>query len=309
MRGSLDPSRPFVRRVVFITAFVFFVFLRPVYGGYRLPPLGTEEKAFFQGVRHSEDVLWVGVLPLQSPTKLAKMFLPLCDYLSGKLGMKVVFVTAPDFTRFMQRYEAGFYDIVYSNPYQYVRARDKQGYSVFAKVAGEPFVGIFIARRNWGHRTFTADNLRGKTIAFVHPFAWASALMTSAHLLDKGIDPKRDMSVKYVGSQDSVILAVENGMADIGGTWRPSLRLMDTLADKIEVIEETAPQPQMPLSAHPRVPPEVVRKIRSLLVGLAGTEEGKEILKKLELPKGFTQASDVEYDAVRELADKLGVPY
>lgn len=309
MRGSFHQSRPLRLVVAFLAALAVFGLFRPCYGEYRLPPLRKQEKAFFQIVRRSNDVLWVGVLPLQSPTKLAKMFLPLCDYLSDKLGMKVVFVTAPDFTRFMQRYEAGFYDIVYSNPYQYVRARDKQGYSVFAKVAGEPFVGIFIVRKNWGHRAFTAHNLRGKTIAFVHPFAWASALMTSAHLLDKGIDPKRDMSVKYVGSQDSVILAVENGMADIGGTWRPSLRLMDRLADKIEVIEETAPQPQMPLSAHPRVPPEVVRKIRSLLVGLAGTEEGKEILKKLELPNGFTEASDIEYDAVRELADKLGVPY
>ncbi|GAB4387610.1 MAG: hypothetical protein Kow0025_02170 [Thermodesulfovibrionales bacterium] len=301
--------KPFVIWTALLAVFAFFSFLGPAHGEYRLPPLSDEEKVFFRDVRRSDSALWVGVLPLQSPTKLANMFLPLCDYLSENLGIEVVFVTAPDFTRFMQRYEAGFYDIVYSNPYQYVRARNRQGYSVFAKVAGEPFVGIFIARKDWGQKAFNPDNLRGKTIAFVHPFAWASALMTSAHLLDRGIDPGRDMTVKYVGSQDSVILAVENGMAEIGGTWRPSLRLMDRMEDDIMVIEETEPQPQMPLSAHPRVAPDVVDRLRGLLVELAGTEEGKEILKRLELPMGFEPASDAEYDAVRNLANKLGMPY
>ncbi|QLQ03666.1 MAG: PhnD/SsuA/transferrin family substrate-binding protein [Thiobacillus sp.] len=43
------------------------------------------------------------MLPLQSPNKLAVMFLPLAEALSERLGRPVQFVTAPSFSAFMTR--------------------------------------------------------------------------------------------------------------------------------------------------------------------------------------------------------------
>lgn len=298
-----------MRRVfaVIINVFVLFSPVRSVSEDC-VPAMDDNERMFFESIRN-DDVIRFGVLPLQSPTKLARMFMPLLDYLKDKTGKEIAFITAPDFTRFMQRYESGYYDIVYSNPYQYVRARNKQGYRVFARVAGEPFTGLFIVKRGGSIREINSESLKGKTIAFVHPYACASALMSTAYLIEKGVDPSRDMSIKYVGSQDSVILSVKNGMVDIGVTWRPSLRLMESLKNDIEVIAETFPQPQMPISVHPRVSTETELTIRNLLITLGDSEEGRGILNALELPMGFAEASDEEYEDVRTLAKKLNIPF
>ena len=44
-----------------------------------------------------------GVLPLQSPVALARLFIPLCAHLAKALHRPIVFATAPDFQRFMAR--------------------------------------------------------------------------------------------------------------------------------------------------------------------------------------------------------------
>lgn len=100
-----------------------------------------------------------GVLPLQSPNKLASMFLPLAKVLEARLHRPVRFVTAPSFSIFMQRVAQREYDIVYLNPMLCAEAQ-KSGYHVVAKIAGEPFTGILVARRDSKITELAAHRLR-----------------------------------------------------------------------------------------------------------------------------------------------------
>ncbi|MCW8946655.1 MAG: phosphate/phosphite/phosphonate ABC transporter substrate-binding protein [Sedimenticola sp.] len=237
-----------------------------------------------------------GVLPLQSPTKLAGMFLPLTEYLGNHLGRPVQFVTSSSFTSFMEKVAQRKYDIIYLNPMLYSHSRP-YGYKVIAKVASEPFTGILVVRKAGPIQTLSADSLpNGLRIGFPDPGAFAATVLVRGYLDSIGINVDRQMQVQYFGSQDSAILALYNGLVDIIGTWRPSLRSMPaSVRADLQIIAETPPQPQMPIAVRDDLPPEDVRRLYLALTGLAKTEQGQSIIRRMGFKRGFEFAADEEY--------------
>lgn len=240
-----------------------------------------------------------GVLPLQSPNKLAAMFLPLAKVLEARLHRPVQFVTAPSFSIFMQRVAQREYDIVYLNPMLCAEAQ-KSGYHVVAKLAGEPFTGILVARRDSDITELAAPRLRpGLRLGFPDRDAFAATVMTRRHLETLGIQVDKDFKVKYFGSQDSVLMALYSGLVDIAGTWKPSLRSMPKdVQQALRIIAETSPQPQMPIAVRDDIPAVDAKTIAEVLVDLSSTPDGRRILRGMELPQGFVRADDSEYAEV-----------
>lgn len=257
----------------------------------------TTAVAIEQGSGH----LRFGVLPLQSPTKLAGMFLPLSEYLGNALGSPVQFVTSSSFSSFMGKVAHRQYDLIYLNPMLYGRARP-YGYRVIAKVASEPFTGILVVRRDGRLRSLQKEQLPADLrIGFPDPGAFAATVMVRKYLQSTGIDVDRQMQVQYFGSQDSAILALYNGLVDVTGTWRPSLRSMPPLIrNELEIIAETPPQPQMPIAVRDDMPPEQIERLQQALVGLASTPGGQSIIRQLGFKRGFEVATDDEYLEVSE---------
>lgn len=238
----------------------------------------------------------LGVLPLQSPTKLAGMFTPLVSMVEHDLGHPVQFVTAPSFSRFMDRVATRQYEIIYLNPLLYAKARE-YGYRAVAKVAGEPFTGILVARRGtrWklDHPGLLPDGLR---IGFPDPEAYAATVMTRQYLRGLGIDVDARFQVEYFGSQDSALLALHAGLVDLVGTWRPSYRSMPAeVRAELKVVAETPPQPQMPVAVRDDLPDAEVRRLVALLTHLNDSPEGRRALESLGFRQGFADASDAEY--------------
>lgn len=247
----------------------------------------------------------LGVLPLQSPTKLAGMFMPLISLLEETLGRPVQFVTAPSFSRFMDRVTQRQYDIIYLNPLLYAQARD-HGYRAVAKIAGEAFTGILVARRDTHFRLDVPLSLpKGLRIGFPDPEAYAATVMTRQYLGELGIDVDKQFQVEYFGSQDSALLALHAGLVDLVGTWRPSYRSMPaSIRDDLQVIAETPPQPQMPVAVRDDMPAADSRRLVYLLTHLGDSAAGRHALEALGFRQGFAAASDREYlDIAHERRD------
>jgi len=241
-----------------------------------------------------------GVLPLQSPTMLAGMFLPLTDALQHALHRPVQFVTAPNFAAFMRRVRRREYDIIYLNPLLYTRAR-RWGYHVIVKVAGEPFAGILVVRRNSPIHALGPHVLPpGLRVGFPDPNAYAATIMTRQYMETRGIHVNRDLKVKYFGSQDSALMAVYYGMVGMAGTWLPSLRSMPPRVQReLRVIAQTPPQPQMPIAVLDDMPAHETDQIRKLLTHLTATASGRTVLRHLGFSRGFVVAHNSEYDGVK----------
>ncbi|MDA8390928.1 MAG: phosphate/phosphite/phosphonate ABC transporter substrate-binding protein [Gammaproteobacteria bacterium] len=240
-----------------------------------------------------------GVLPLQNPVSLARMFIPLCARLTHVLHRPVIFATAPDFARFMTRANAGLYDIIFLNPFLY---RHVRGYRAVVRIKGLPFIGIVIVRRGSPIRTLTPKTLTGRTIAFPDRRALAATLMVKEYLRRQGVVVHRIMRPLYLRNQDSVILAVARGLADLGGTWPWSLdQEPRALQAKIRIIARTPAGPEMPIAVRDTLPPATVLAIRRALVGLSDSPAGRKVLSGLHMPAGFVAASPGEYAHIRHL--------
>lgn len=237
-----------------------------------------------------------GVLPLQSPTKLAAMFMPLIEDLQQALGKPVQFVTAPSFSTYMRRVKRRDYDIIYLNPLTFTEAR-KAGYRAIVKVAQVPFTGILVVRKDGPIKTLNpADIPNGLRIGFPDPNAFAATVMTRQYMEKHGIDVDKKFHVHYFGSQDSALMALYSGLVDIIGTWRPSLRSMPaSVRRKLRIIAETPPQPQMPIAVRGNMPQKAVQRITRQLLNLTHTVEGRTALRALGFKAGFVRANDAEY--------------
>lgn len=242
-----------------------------------------------------------GVLPLQSPTKLAAMFMPLIEDLQAALGRPVQFVTAPSFSQYMRRVKKREYDIIYLNPLLYTDAR-RVGYRAIAKVAQEPFTGILVVRKDGPIQKLDPKHLpHGLRIGFPDPNAFAATVMTRQYMRKLGINVAKDFQIHYFGSQDSALMALYSGLVDITGTWRPSLRSMPAHVRKdLRIIAETPPQPQMPIAVRSNMPKKDIRLITDRLLTLTHTARGRAALKALGFKDGFVRATDAEYRGVRQ---------
>lgn len=241
-----------------------------------------------------------GVLPLQSPTKLAAMFMPLSDQLQEAVQRPVQFLTAPSFSTYMKRVRRGEYDIIYLNPLLYAEAR-QAGYRAIVKVAQEPFTGILVVRRDGPIRSLDPTRLPARVrIGFPDPNAYAATVMTRQFLEDQGFSVEKRFEVHYFGSQDSALMALYSGLVDIIGTWRPSLRSMPAkVRAALRIVAETPPQPQMPIAVREDMAPADVRALTQRLLSLETTAAGRAALHALGFDKGFVRASDAEYRGVR----------
>lgn len=240
-----------------------------------------------------------GVLPLQSPSRLAEMFMPLAAGIGRALGRPVEFVTAPSFSAFMERVGQRDYDLIYLNPLLFTVARSA-GYHAIATVAQEPFVGILVVRKDSPLKTLNPATLpRRLSIGFPDPNAYAATIMTRQFLRSRGIRVKRDCEVRYFGSQDSVLMAVYSGLVDIGGTWPPALRSMPrAVRDGLRVIAETPPQPQMPIAVRDDLPAAEVSRLRNYLISLPRSPGGPDILRHLGFVHGFAATGDQAYAGI-----------
>jgi phosphonate transport system substrate-binding protein len=252
--------------------------------------------AGFARAEPGDPVLTFGITPQQSPTELAKLWGPICQYLSKRTGYQVQFKTSKDLHAFWSDTGEGAFDLVYINPLRYANAHVKPGYKAFAKDSESPLVVIIVARKDGPARL---EELQGKKLAVPNLIALA-AQMPQAYLREKGID----VSLAAVNSHDSVYRTVEKGLYPAGAS---NLRIFGTLDPatqaQFRVLWKTDPLPPFAYAAHPRVPPQAVERIRRALLEMDGNPEGRAYLAALNV-KAIVAAKNSDYDIIAKVKQK-----
>ncbi|MGE5578225.1 MAG: phosphate/phosphite/phosphonate ABC transporter substrate-binding protein [Syntrophothermus sp.] len=255
--------------------------------------------------------LKIGILPQQDAVKTLKLFQPLADYLSAKVGVPMEVVTSPNFDAFMDRVRQNQFDLIYLNPYHYVIAHNAAGYEAFAMVKQDgltKFRGIFVTRKDSPIKSI--QDLRGKTIIYADDTSLAGYLLQKVYLQDNGINPDKETTAKFAGKHDSAIMAVYNRTVEVAGVREPALALLKDKIDlnQLNILAETDWMPQLPFAAKKQLDPQLVQKIAAAFTALdPGGEPGATILKNLNFD-GFVPAKDSDYDPLRAFAKKLNLP-
>ncbi len=245
------------------------------------------------------DIL-MGVVPQQSPLKLQQVWQPIAAYLTEKTGEKVIFKTEKSISKFEDVLYSGGYDFAYMNPYHYIIAHKKQGY--LAKIrAKKDIKGILVMHKDSSIKTLNDDKAR---FLFPAPYAFAATLLTKYELIEKfKVDPKVLDKARYVNSHDSVYKAVSRGIGDIGGGIERTLKNLNDLQtkDNLIIVHTTKAYPSHPFAFRPSLDQAVSKKITQALL------EMPEPLQESLSIKGLKKVDDSEYTSVEKLALKLQI--
>lgn len=235
-----------------------------------------------------------GVTPHASAGELAKLWVPICQYLSQQTGYQIQFRASKDLSTYWKEANAGAFDFIYINPYYFAKAQKAAGYSAMAKDGGTPLVGMLVARRD---SPLQISGLQGQKIATHDASAFMTDYVRYGYLREQGIN----VQPVGVGSLDSVYLTIDKGLYPAGISIQRAFGLLDpAMQAKYKVLWKSAPLPPFAFGAHPRVAPEVTQRVRQVLLAMADNAEGRALLAKLNV-KAIVAAKESDFDSMRKL--------
>lgn len=236
-----------------------------------------------------------GVVPQQSASSLARVWIPVIQEVAARSGVRMVFRTTTDIPSFEDGLAKGHYDLAYMNPFHYVVFNKKAGYRAFAKEKGRRLTGIIVVPKNSPIKDI--HELAGKKVAFPAPAAFAASMLPRAEFSRQGIP----INVHYVSSHDSVYHGVSRGLFAAGGGIQRTLEAIDpAVSADLRVLTKTPSYVPHAFAARPQVPDEVLARVQKAMISLADDEQGQKLLKELSF-KGIEPAADAEWDEIRRL--------
>ena len=239
--------------------------------------------------------LTVGIVPQQSASELARVWIPVLGALSERAGLSLRFATAPDIPAFEKRLAAGAYDVAYMNPYHYSVFAQKPGYVAFAKEKGRRLRGLVVVRKDSMIKDM--KELAGQQIAFPAPAAFAATVLVRAEFERMGVP----ITPVFVKSHESVYLNVAQRQIEAGGGIVRTLQTMDApVRDELRVLWQTKDYTPHAFAAHPRVPAADLQALRAAMSTADSDPKMRSVLEGIGF-KGFDAAQDTEWNDVRAL--------
>ena len=252
-------------------------------------------------------VLRLAVHPLHNPVKLHQAYGPLVAYLEKAISdLHLELEASKDYASYETKIRNGKIAFLLPNPWQTLEAID-HGYEVLA-MAGNPndFKGIFILKKDSTIKDIS--DLKGKTVTYPAPTALAACIMPQYFLHTHGIDVNRDITNKFVGSQESAIQNVYLGHSAAGATWPPPWRAFQKAhpreAVQLCVRWETLPLVNNSFMARKNLPQILKQQVRKTLLQLHDNPEGRAILADMETER-FHPADNASYDVVRSFIKRF----
>ncbi|MCG8695640.1 MAG: phosphate/phosphite/phosphonate ABC transporter substrate-binding protein [Minwuiales bacterium] len=234
-----------------------------------------------------------GIVPQQSATRLAQVWVPLLNHLSERTGHTISFATAKDIPTFEACLARGAYDFAYMNPYHYTVFHETAGYRAFARQSKKQLKGIMVARKD--SAIGGVADLNGEKVAFPSPAAFGASVLPRAEMSASGIA----IEPVYVKSHDSVYRAVAAGIFPAGGGVVRTFNNVDpAVRDQLKIIHQTDEYTPHAFAAHRDVPAATADAVADVL--LQAAERAPALLKPLGM-KGFEKADDAGWDDVRAL--------
>ncbi len=262
-----------------------------------------------------EKPLVFGTTPIGKKDEMTKRFSGLIDYLSEKLGRKVIFTISIDYDTLAKDLNNGNIDFAIISPTAYVKAiKDypKLKYvatTVEKKTKQAFYYGYIFTRKDSGINSYR--DLRGKLFAFVDEGSGSGFKFPVAMMINKWkIDPRKYFKkTLFMGNHPNVIDAVYKKQAHAGATWMfPYEEKIKNLGkNSFKILLKTPPIPSDAFTVSPQTSDETVKKLREILLSIndeTKTSGGKNVIKDFYY-MGFVVKNNSFYDIIRQTAQTI----
>lgn len=234
--------------------------------------------------------------PQLSAMTLAETWGPLLARIKKDTGINFELKVYQTRIQFQAEMSVGIPDFGYMNGHDALRAKQLHGYTPLVRDS-KPLTGIIVVRKESGLKS--VQELDGKTIAFPSPQAFGASLYPQALLTHK---ERIQYTPEYVGTHENVYRGVYLGKFPAGtGVIQTFNREPAELKSQLRILYETPPLPPHPFIAHPRVPEHVVQRLTKALLQLANDEEGRALLKKVNIETPVLADFSRDYQHLKDL--------
>jgi phosphonate transport system substrate-binding protein len=228
-------------------------------------PLGARAEDGYRpsGERPAEMTYVFGIHPYTNPQDLFAAYEPIMPYLDRKVpGARFSVEGSRDYADFEAKLAARRFHFALPNPAQTVASLG-QGYRVIAKMKpDDDFRGRIIARA--GSAVASPRDFAGKALCFPSASAVAGTMLPLLFLHERGLDVKKGIEIRYVGSQfSSIVNATTGEFAACGSTsrfWRTWSRENPEKARGLRVLWRTQSLPHNGVVARQDVPLTLARR-------------------------------------------------
>ena len=242
-----------------------------------------------------------GVLNQRTITLSAEYWNPILKYISDASGISLQLKmarTAPESSEMVGRSE---FDFVYSNAI-FSTENTAVGYKVFARPRGDAIKGQIVVLENTP--LMTLKDLEGKDVGFPSLTAVVGYEVPMRALMNAGVK----VNPLFAGNQEGIMAQLKSGRVIAAGV---NSQVMFEYAQREEIkyriLWSSEDYLNLPISAHPSIPQNIVTAVRSAFLKMSDDPEGTKILEasaaviKQKPPYGFVLAQDKEYSNYRKL--------
>jgi phosphonate transport system substrate-binding protein len=158
-----------------------------------------------------------GVEPYDAGAKFTGAYKALTAALSKNLGCPVKLIINTNYTAEVEAMKAGKIDIGEFGPLGYIFAHQiahAVPLAVFADKSGKPVTYTAALWVPASSSIMNVADLKGHTIAFSDPGSTSGNLMPRYALIQAGLNPDKDVTIKFAGGHPQSLLALTNGQVD-----------------------------------------------------------------------------------------------
>lgn len=246
--------------------------------------------------RAAQSVYSLAVVPQFTTVEIGQRWAPLLERLRKETGIDLRIRTTANIPAFEAEFLGGIPDFAYLNPYHMVMAAKAQGYKPLIR-GGKHLSGILVVKKDGPIKR--VSDLAGATLAFPAPNAFGASLYMRALLSEQ---EKLEYTPTYVGTHQNVYRHVIYGDAQAGGGVESSLaHEPEGVRHQVRILYRTPETPSHPLAVHPRVPGSMAARVTQALRNLARDEEGRALLRQVELDQAVAADYARDYAPLERL--------
>lgn len=254
----------------------------------------------------SGDSLRIGVIPALTTGQTREGIEKLREHLTAELGRPVQIQVLSDYAAVVEGLGFGHVDMAYLGPRTFVIANHLYGAQAIVTqlIDGSPFYhSYFIVPHDSPLESI--DELRGRNVAFADPSSTSGSLIPKLELINRGIDPNRDIRALHTGAHDATALAVLNKHVDAGAIDSAYFHLLirqgQIREDGYRVIWQSEPLFQYPWVVPADMDSQLIEDIRAAFLKIED-----QVIMDAFGASGFTIATTEDYEIIRQAAEAFG---
>ncbi len=232
------------------------------------------------GAAEPKQAVEIGIAPFLPVRTLVQNYEPMRVYLEKRLHRPVIFISAPDYKTFTERTLHRDYAYLMTVAHAAYLAETDAGYVPLLRPTNFTEPTLVVARNDPLARV--AD-LRGKTIALSDPLAIVS-MQALAMLREAGLDPQRDVELRYFPNHGAAVGHVLSGEAAAAIVSNRALEQMPAATQagvRIAGTWHEGAAPGTVYLASPRVSHAEAEQFARAVLDFFATAEGQEVMKHL----------------------------